>query len=350
MMNNLLDRLRKSGLNIMVLVVSIVIFVVTFMALNGLAQAQKPPTVQVLAAAHSLDIGAIIQPADMIEKTVYEDENTALFIPVDQAGDVVGGIVALPVSAGHPFFKSAILAPVSEGTRFSAVLNQYPDYSLFPLPLEAMNVLAPDIELFLPGDLVGLTVVIADRPQVVETKAAPEQLFEITPTLSEEDLQATLTAYESQKNKTPQEESLERTYPPLAKDLFPAGVRVIAVQGAAPDVSSGDGDSAVQTSLVDPTRTQMLILLVPNQSREELALSMQQGDQLIVSLLARGEDITTPGFTYWDFEDEFKSDRAEALGLPSDDTVTPTPTPLVVTPTPEITPASELSPTATSTP
>jgi len=221
-MSNFITRLRKSGLNIMVLVISIAIFVVTFIALNGLVQAQKPPTRQVLAAANSLDIGDVIRSSDITEKTVYEDENTALYIPADQADSVIGGIVALPISSNHPIFKSAILSQASEDTRFSAALSQYPDYSLFPLPLDGMNILAPDINIFLPGDLVGLTVVIGDRPQVIETQAAPDELPGIIPTISEAAMMATLAAYEVSKTKTPGEEALDRSFPPMAKDLFPA--------------------------------------------------------------------------------------------------------------------------------
>ena len=353
-MNNFLDRLRKSGLNIMVLVISIAIFVVTFMLLNGLVQAQKPPTRQVLAAANSLDIGDVIRSSDITEKTVYEDENTALYIPADQADSVIGGIVALPISANHPIFKSAILSQASEDTRFSAVLSQYPDYSLFPLPMDAMNILAPDISIFLPGDLVGLTVVIGDRPQVIETQTAPEELPGIIPTLSEADMMATLTAYEVSKTKTPGEEALDRSFPPMAKDLFPAGVRVIAIQGLPPDPAADGEETAVQAGLANAIRSQLLILLIPNQSREELALAMQQGDQLIVSLLARGEDITTPGFTYWDFEAMFKSDRAEVLGItPAAEEAAPLPTSTPSTPPAgdtALTPTLEITPSMTPTP
>jgi hypothetical protein len=351
-MSSFITRLRKSGLNIMVLVISIAIFVVTFIALNGLVQAQKPPTRQVLAAAHSLDIGDVIRSSDITEKTVYEDENTALYIPVDQADSVIGGIVALPISLNHPIFKSAILAQASEDTRFSAALSQYPDYSLFPLPMDAMNILAPDISLFLPGDLVGLTVVIGDRPQVIETQAAPEELPGIIPTLSEADMMVTLAAYEVSKTKTPGEEALERSFPPMAKDLFPAGVRIIAIQGLPPDPAADGEETAVQAGLANAIRSQLLILLVPNQSREELALAMQQGDQLIVSLLARGEDITTPGFTYWDFEALFKSDRAEVLGITpaAEETVPPSSTPLAPPEDTALTPTLEITPTMTPTP
>ena len=58
----------------------------------------------------------------------------------------------------------------------------------------------------------------------------------------------------------------------------------------------------------------MLILLVPNESREVLSLALQQSDRLVVSLMARGDEIPSAGFTYWDFEDLFKQDREEVLG------------------------------------
>jgi hypothetical protein len=100
--------------------------------------------------------------------------------------------------------------------------------------------------------------------------------------------------------------------PPLAKDLFPLGVRVIAVQGLPPqtEVDEAGGDSSFTTF----DQPQMLILLVPNASREILALALQEGDRLVVSLMARGDDIPTAGFTYWDFEDWFKMDRETVLG------------------------------------
>jgi hypothetical protein len=45
-----------------------------------------------------------------------------------------------------------------------------------------------------------------------------------------------------------------------------------------------------------------------------LSLALQQGDRLVVSLMARGDETPSAGFTYWDFEDLFKSDREEVLG------------------------------------
>jgi hypothetical protein len=100
--------------------------------------------------------------------------------------------------------------------------------------------------------------------------------------------------------------------PPLAKDLFPMGVRVIAVQGLPPSTSETSDSSGSAFSTVSQPR--MLILLIPNAAREVLSLALQQGDRLVVSLMARGDETPTAGFTYWDFEDLFKHDREEVLG------------------------------------
>lgn len=91
------------------------------------------------------------------------------------------------------------------------------------------------------------------------------------------------------------------------------GVRVIAVQGLPPSTDTSDtGDSG--SSFSTTMQPRMLILLIPNAAREVLSLALQQGDRLVVSLMARGDDSPTAGFTYWDFEDLFKADREEVLG------------------------------------
>jgi hypothetical protein len=91
------------------------------------------------------------------------------------------------------------------------------------------------------------------------------------------------------------------------------GVRVIAVQGLPTQTDSSEsGDSGSSFTLEDQQK--MLILLVPNESREVLSLALQQGDRLVVSMMVHGDDTPTAGFTYWDFEDLFKTDREEVLG------------------------------------
>jgi hypothetical protein len=301
---NMLKRIASTGVNLVVLGVSVGIFLVAFIALNALGAAQKPPTISVLSATHDLNIGDVITANDLAVKTVFQDDNASLYIPGEEVTGVVGGVVAQPIFSGQPIFRSAILAQAAEGTRLSAVLAQFPGHSLFPLPLDAMNLIAPDAEAFLPGDLIGVTVVISTRPQQMSTPTPMPELvidpaYDIEPTAQPSPLELA------------QADALNRSFPPLAKDLFPMGVRVIAVQGLPAPTDSSETNGSSFT--LDDTQ-KMLILLVPNESREVLSLALQQGDRLVVSLMARGDEVPSAGFTYWDFEDLFKADREEVLG------------------------------------
>ena len=303
-------RIASAGVNIVVLGASVLIFLVAFVLLTTIGAAQRPPTIKVLSATRDLAIGEVINAETLAEKTVFQDENASLYIPADEAEGVVGGIVAQPIFAGQPVFRTTIVAKAAEDTRLSAVLAKYPGYSLFPLPLDAMNMVAPEAASFLPGDLVGVTLVIASRPQPQSTPTPmPEMSIPV-------DEQTTVTATPAPQDVT-KAEALGRTFPPLAKDLFPMGVRVIAVQGLPVKTttdSGSDTSTSSTTTFNDFSQTHMLMLLIPNQSREELSLALQQGDKLIVSLMARGDEQPTAGFTYWDFEDLFKADRKEAIG------------------------------------
>ena len=302
----MLKRIASTGVNLVVLGVSVGIFLVAFIALNALGAAQKPPTISVLSATRDLNIGDVITANDLAVKTVFQDDNASLYIPGEEVTGVVGGVVAQPIFSGQPIFRTAIVAQAAEGTRLSAVLAKYPGYSLFPLPLDAMNLVSPDAEAFLPGDLVGVTVVISTRPQQMSTPTAmPEPILQpgygVEPTASPSPLELE------------QADALGRVLPPLAKDLFPMGVRVIAVQGLPVQTDSTDNSNS-NSSFNLQDQPQMLILLVPNESREVLSLALQQGDRLVVSLMARGDESPTAGFTYWDFEDLFKQDRKDVLG------------------------------------
>jgi Flp pilus assembly protein CpaB len=288
--------------NLVVLGVSVGIFLVAFIALNALGTAQKPPTISVLSATRDLNIGDVITVNDLAVKTVFQDDNASLYIPGEEVTGVVGGVVAQPIFSGQPVFRSAILAQAAEGTRLSAVLAQFPDHSLFPLPLDAMNLVSPDAEAFLPGDLIGVTVVISTRPQQMSTPTPMPELV-IDPGYVEPTAQPSPLELE-------QADAINRSFPPLAKDLFPMGVRVIAVQGLPQQTESSEDSGSFNLD----TQPKMLILLVPNESREVLSLALQQGDRLVVSLMARGNEAPSAGFTYWDFEDLFKQDREEVLG------------------------------------
>jgi len=301
----MLKRLASTGVNLVVLGVSVGIFLIAFFALNALGAAQRPPTVSVLSATRDLNIGDVITANDLIVKTVFKDDNAGLYIPGEEVTGVVGGVVAQPIGSGQPIFRSAIVAQAAEGTRLSAVLAKYPGYSLFPLPLDAMNLVAPGVEAFLPGDLVGVTVVITSRPQQMTTPTAMPEL-NINPASG----QATATPA---PQEVAQANALSRALPPLAKDLFPMGARVISVQGLPRQTDSSNANTNSSSSFSATMPTHMLILLVPNASREVLSLALQQGDRLVVSLMARGDDKPTAGFTYWDFEDLFKLDREKVL-------------------------------------
>ena len=298
----MLKRIASTGVNLVVLGVSVGIFLVAFIALNALGAAQKPPTISVLSATRDLNIGDVITASDLAVKTVFQDDNASLYIPGEEVTGVVGGVVAQPIFNGQPIFRSAILAQAAEGTRLSAVLAQFPGHSLFPLPLDAMNLVSPDAQAFLPGDLIGVTVVISTRPQQMSTPTPMPELV-IDPGYVEPTIQPSPLELE-------QADAINRSFPPLAKDLFPMGVRVIAVQGLPQPTESSEDSGSFNLD----TQPKMLILLVPNQSREVLSLALQQGDRLVVSLMARGDEAPSAGFTYWDFEDLFKQDREEVLG------------------------------------
>jgi len=298
----MLKRIASTGVNLVVLGVSVGIFLVAFIALNALGAAQKPPTISVLSATRDLNIGDVIMANDLAVKTVFQDDNASLYIPGEEVTGVVGGVVAQPIFNGQPIFRSAILAQAAEGTRLSAVLAHYPGHSLFPLPLDAMNLVSPDAEAFLPGDLIGVTVVISTRPQQMSTPTPmPDLVIDpgyIEPTAQPSPLELARA------------DAINRSFPPLAKDLFPMGVRVIAVQGLPQQTEASEDSGSFNLD----TQPKMLILLVPNQSREVLSLALQQSDRLVVSLMARGDEVPYAGFTYWDFEDLFKQDREEVLG------------------------------------
>jgi len=318
----MLKRLKSSGINVMVLIVAVLVFAGSFCALQGLAASQKPDTVTILATTRVLPIGHVITPNDLAEKTVFQDENASLYIPSEDANAVLGGVVGTPLFAGQAILRPAIVADAAKAYRVSAILQEYPGYSLFPLPMDRPNLIAPDLAAFLPGDLVAITAVIASRPThpdelnqafQMETFAEPED------TLPQELAWPGETTEE--ETNTEAEEMLAKTYPPLAKDLFPQGVRVIRIQGLPQSqVATGEDADLQQPVFSDFNQQQLLLLLIPNESRETLSLALHKSDVLVVSLLARGEDGPTPGFTYWDFEALFKDDRSDVLGIPLDET------------------------------
>ena len=312
-MAKLSERLAKAGVNTVVILIAIAVFIVAFVAQMAFGNASRPATIKILAASRDLNIGDTIAATDLVTITVYQDQLANQYIPPDQADQVVGGYTALPIHAGQPVMRNSIIAPTGMGTRLSAVLAKYPGYSLFPLPLDATNVAAAEADSYLPGDLVSVTIVIDSRPQP-PTTPTPEDSSgssNITPIPQ--------PAATSEENAL--QDALNRGYPPMAKDIFPQGVMVIAVQGLPVQTVSQNNlsgsrsvdSNSTNVSQVDINQPKRLILLVPSESIEPLALGLQSGDRLIVSMVTAGQPKQTTGFTYWDLEELFRLEREGIL-------------------------------------
>lgn len=313
-MPKLTERLAKAGVNTMVIVIAIIVFIVAFVILGAFANSSRPATVEILAASHDLSIGDTIAASDLVKITVYKDQLANQYIPSNQADQVVGGYAALPIAAGQPIMQNAIIAPAGMAARMSAILAKYPGYSLFPLPLDATNVVAAEDSSYVPGDLVSITIVIASRPEPPTTPTPNSYGIIVTPT-------------PTPSSATPEEDSLQaaldRSYPPMAKDLFPAGVMVVAVQGlpvqtVSQNTGSGttlsnSSSSSNITSEVAINQPQRLVLLIPSDSVETLALGLQAGDKVIVSMVTLGQAKETTGFSYWDLEEYFRQQREDIL-------------------------------------
>jgi hypothetical protein len=93
---------------------------------------------------------------------------------------------------------------------------------------------------------------------------------------------------------------------------------------------------------VDFNQPKVLILLVPDKKREELALALQEGDALVVSLLSSGNDSPTEGFSYWDYEEWMKAQHEQAMkdalstltAVPNNPPAVPSATPTAIPATP----------------
>ncbi|HUF37839.1 MAG TPA: hypothetical protein VMN57_04900, partial [Anaerolineales bacterium] len=239
---------------------------------------------------------------DLREQSAFLDETTAWYFSADEADDLAGALVALPIRAGQPVPRDTLIAGAAAADRFGALLADFPGHSLFPLPLDQPNVIAPPAAAFLPGDVVGITVVIEHRPQPPASPTPDTFAFTLPGVVDE--IPPVLPTVLPPADP----EEAERGFPPLAKDLFPGGVRVITVQGL-PEPPDPDDPAPAFSGFESP---RMLILLVPDVDRELLSLAIQQGDRIFISLLGHADTaVTTAGFTYWDFEAWFREDRTE---------------------------------------
>ena len=283
----ILRRIGGAGVNVGVLVISIAVFFIALFAVLGIANSQKPDTMEILAAAHDLNVGDRLTSHDFVVKTVFVDVNTSMYIEANEneIASTLNGIVVIPMFVGQPIQRTSIIAGSADSTRLSAVLASYPSGgSLFPLPLDFSNVVAPNIDSFKPGDLINITVVISSRPQPPSTPTVmPEFITGDEPYLP--------VAPQVVASPIPMDTEIDKAkallYPPMSKDMFPEGIRVVEVQGNTQLVDP----AAAQQDTVDPAagyidfnKPKVLILLVPDDKREELSLALQEGDLLVVSL------------------------------------------------------------------
>jgi Flp pilus assembly protein CpaB len=74
------QRLKGTGINLGVIIISIVVFFIALFVVMGLANAQKPETMDILAAAHDLNVGDALTSQDLVVKTMFVDDNTALYL------------------------------------------------------------------------------------------------------------------------------------------------------------------------------------------------------------------------------------------------------------------------------
>jgi hypothetical protein len=301
--------MKKLGSNWLVLIGAIVVGVLAFLAAIAVGNAQKPSTVSVLAVTRDLNVGDVIQATDLTTVNVYKDASTSYYIPANQQVALVGGWVAIPILSGQPVARQNIIASAGIGERLSASLAKWgADYRLFTIPLDATNIVSPGIEAFMPGDLIGITMSISHQPQEPTT-----------PTPTPGGPIAESTPVPISINKT-QSDADNRIYPPLAADLFPGGLRVIATYGkstaieAAPTASSGGTSSMYQTSSSGVNQPTYIIVLVPQDKVEELSFALMSSDKVYISLMAVGSNTPTTSFSYWDLEDLLKSQRDQVLG------------------------------------
>ena len=298
----MLKRFSNAG----TIVISLIVFSIAFVGLLLVGSLQQPETIIVLAASKDLKIGDVLTPDSVTELEVVKDEIALRYIPAQQASEYYNGVVTIPFYTGQPIYASAVVALNGTDSRFVPVTQKYGDGIIFPLALDESNVIAPDISLFLPGDTIGVSSVIAVRPQEKPTPM-PEVPYGF---ILQEPTAVLPNVPQPTPEKSPLDEELDRVYPPFSKNLFPGGLRVIAVQGI-PEQATGETEAIVNINQVRP----VLLVIVPRDKVEELSLVLQQSARVYITLLARGSDQNTYGFTYWDLEEKIRQER-EQLFVP----------------------------------
>jgi len=301
-------------------VIALLVFLCALGGFVTAIKANKPPKVEVLAATRDLQPGDIIAAGDLQTTEVYDDARASAYIPADRQEDIVGGIVLQPFAAGDPLTKLGVAAAGTVDSRLAGLLTDFPDYAIFPLPLDLQNITAPEINSFNVGDVITLTVVIGERPSVPRDPDKFNEYYQngfLLPGAEATPAPVPVTTPEPTPDFM---DYTERGKPPVAKTITTEGYRVVAVMGKVTNNTTENQDMTTYTMDVTPPRP-VLMLLVPQDQIEEVALAVSQGEVFVS--LALHVKATEGGFSYWDFEQMLKEERQRQEKLhPS-----PTPTP-----------------------
>ena len=319
-------------------VTAVVIFVVLLVVFFIAIGASKPSQVAVLSAARNLKPGDVITAADLQTVRIYNDPRAADYIPANRKKDVIGGVVLEPVPRGAPIPAIAVAAVGTADHRLAGLLAKFPDRALFPLPLDLQNVIAPDADTFHAGDVVSITVVYTDRPQMPPENNPEAEYSKFLFAPGQGGAYPTPAPTE-QATPSPMDYT-ERGKPPVAKVISGQGYRVVAVLGLPepPPLEGDNNNPDVYTANIQQPHP-FLLLLVPQRDLEPLSLALSQG-RVFVSIILRSKYTEDGGYSYWDFEQMLKEERErlqKAQEAPNEmiegqkSKVTPTPTP---TPTP----------------
>jgi hypothetical protein len=285
-----------------------------------LSAAARPPRTEILVAARRLPAGTVLSPSDLRPVAAYADPLTEGFVPAAEASRVAGKVLAVPLPAGAPLPRSALLDMAGSG-RLAALLADRPGMILFPIDLSASHIIAPDPRRLRPGDRIALTVVIPQRPMGLEPTPSPPLPPGATPTPPRGGLPVPATP-------TAALEILARLQPPLAKDLFPDGLEVADVLGV-PEEAPGEGEAGAASAFAPAggiLSRPLLLVLAPAERRELLALALSVGQPVVISLLGRPDpERPTPGLSFLDLEEWLRAQRQAALAEGPAPAPTPTP-------------------------
>jgi len=328
--------------NWMTAAIALGLAVVVFVGNLFVTRAMKPKTVEVVAAARALPVGTRITENDLTTLRVYEDERAGLYLPADRLSDLVGGYVLREFAAGEPIVGDAVLA--TGGARTTSILADRPDATLFPIPLDASNVIAGTPSSYRPGDIVGITVVFTAQP---EEPPAGEETAPAAPAFPAfpETAVALPTPTATSTPASPLPPFEDRGYPPVARSLT-LDARVVQVTGLPMEPQAadeaGNGEAAAifaSTTREDP----YLWVMLPAKAVEPLSLALSEGEVYVYLSHPEAQD-RPGGFSYWDFLARLRSER-EGMSTPAPVGTPSAPSPSSSRPSP--TPSAPLRPTPT---